>query len=253
MSNNILYTPTGSAYNTILIVPSGQTAEEVATQGGWAPSEWAEFDAESYITNYNDYKQAFSIVDNQPLANTVAFSLPAAKVEASNTVKAQYANLESSATEGYSANQLSSQASLPEVNRLPEIQAVLDAVNVLAVTLSANLAAIDAATDINEVNNVVNPPTGILSTGRGAAGPLDLNNSYYTEFNSSSLTESETELYVPGTSTVIPYGSIPGGFDSAGDCFATGDYLVQIREVATSRVISEFVCPLAPANEDVAF
>ena len=70
MSNNILYTPTGSAYNTIYIVPSGQTAEEVATQGGWAPTEWAAFDAESYIANYNDYKQAFSIVDNLPLANT---------------------------------------------------------------------------------------------------------------------------------------------------------------------------------------
>jgi len=98
---------------------------------------------------------------------------------------------------------------------------------------------------------------GLLSTGRGGDGdgPLDLNNSFYTEFNSTSLTEADTELYVPGTSTVITYGAVvPNGFTSNGDCFVLGDYRVQIREVATGMVISEFVCPLAVEhNEDVAF
>ena len=100
----------------------------------------------------------------------------------------------------------------------------------------------------------MNPPTGIINIGRGAAGPLDLNVSEYTEFNSVSITEAETELFVPGTSTVINYGEfVPNKFDSAGNCFTLGNYLVQIREVATSQVIAEFECPLAPANEDVAF
>jgi hypothetical protein len=69
------------------------------------------------------------------------------------------------------------------------------------------------------------------------------------------MTEAETELYVPGTSTVITYGAVvPNGFTSNGDCFVLGDYQVQIREVATGMVISEFECPLAVEhNEDVPF
>ena len=66
------------------------------------------------------------------------------------------------------------------------------------------------------------------------------------------MTQADTELYVPGTSTVIPYGSIPGGFDSTGNCFAFGNYLIQIRETATSMVIAEFECPLG-ANQDISF
>ena len=99
--------------------------------------------------------------------------------------------------------------------------------------------------------------SGLLSTGRGGDGdgPLDLNNSIYTQFNSTTLTESETELYVPGTSTVISYGVVvPNGFTSNGDCFTPGDYRVQIRQAATGLVLAEFVCPLATEhNEDVAF
>jgi hypothetical protein len=64
-------------------------------------------------------------------------------------------------------------------------------------------------------------------------------------------------LYVPGTATVIPYlidiETGNGYFDSMGNCFAVGDYLLQIRETATSMVIAEFECPLNPAGEDVAF
>jgi hypothetical protein len=81
-----------------------------------------------------------------------------------------------------------------------------------------------------------------------------LNVSYYTSFNSVSMTEAETELYIPGTATTIAYGSGgPGQFDSFGNCFAPGDYVMQIRETATSMVIAEFECPLAPAGTDVAF
>ena len=78
--------------------------------------------------------------------------------------------------------------------------------------------------------------------------------SYYTAFNSVSMTGSETEIYIPGTATVLAYGSGgPGQFDSYGNCFNPGDYIMQIRETATSMVIASFECPLNPAGEDVAF
>jgi hypothetical protein len=100
--------------------------------------------------------------------------------------------------------------------------------------------------------------SGVIFTGRGAGfGPQDLNVSNYSEFNSESLAEADTELYVPGTDTVLPYVVDPetgeGYFDSPGNCFNPGDYLIQIRQVSDSFVIAEFEVPLNPAGEDVFF
>jgi hypothetical protein len=76
-------------------------------------------------------------------------------------------------------------------------------------------------------------------------------------FNSPySLTQSETELYVPGTGITLAYGALsPGGFNSAGPCFNTGDYLIQIRVAETNIVIAEFEVPLSTdgSNEDITF
>jgi hypothetical protein len=155
---------------------------------------------------------------------------------------------------GYSAETLAAAGAALEVNRPATYQTVIAEQQVVTDQLALDVAAIAAATTVDEINNIVNLPTGIINIGRGSVDPLDLNISFYTEFNSVSLTEAETELYVPGTSTVINYGEfVPEAFDSAGNCFNLGDYLIQIREVATSRVIAEFECPLAPANVDVAF
>ncbi len=150
---------------------------------------------------------------------------------------------------------LSSVASQALVDRPASLQVVLDETVVLTDALGVTLDAIAAATTVDEINNIVNPPTGILFTGRGAGlGPLDLNESYYTLFTSVSMTEAETELYIPATSTVLVYGAtIPNKFDSSGNVFTVGNYTVQIRETATGSVIAEFECPLAPAGEDVAF
>jgi hypothetical protein len=125
----------------------------------------------------------------------------------------------------------------------------------LAVQLDADLAAIAAATSVTEVSNIAYPPSGILFTGRGRLGAQDLNVSSYVEFNSSTITESETELYVPGTDIVIAYGTGVGGegFDYEGDCFNEGDYVMQIRVAATNRVIAEFEVPLNPDSQNVPF
>ena len=149
---------------------------------------------------------------------------------------------------------IGSVASQDLIDRPVLLQVVLDETVVVTDNLGAQLDAIATATTVDEINNIVNPPNGTLFTGRGAGlGPLDLNESYYTVFNSVSMTEADTELYVPGTSTVIPYGSYPGGFDSLVNCFTLGNYLLQIRETATGSVIAEFECPLAPAGVDVVF
>ena len=231
-------------------VGPGQTAaSQAATVGVTDPDFYAEFESTDFDPACYNFPNAFTLV-----GGVVGFDLPTAKESASTQAKSETSSQQQTVLAGYTSEVIAAQATLPELSRTPEIQASIEAVNDLNTALQSELAAIAAATDINEVNNVVNPPTGIINIGRGAAGPLDLNVSEYTAFNSASMTEAETELFVPGTSTVINYGEfVPNKFDSAGNCFTLGNYLVQIREVATSQVIAEFECPLAPANEDVAF
>jgi hypothetical protein len=156
---------------------------------------------------------------------------------------------------GFSTDVLTAVSSQTLASRPTPMQDTLDALTAVTDTLGANLVAVSACTTVDEINNIVNKPTGLLFTGRGGGlGPEDLNVSYYNEFNSVSMTEAETELYVPGTATTIAYGSGgPGQFDSFGNCFNPGDYLMQIRETATSMVIAEFEVPLNPSGQNVPF
>jgi hypothetical protein len=157
---------------------------------------------------------------------------------------------------GLSTNLLTAVSSQDPLARPARFQTVLDAMAVISDNLDSNLNAIDAATSVDEINNIVNKPTGVLFTGRGSGvGPEDLNVSYYTAFNSVSMTEADTELYVPSTAITIPYGSGgPNAFDSMGNAFNLGGpYVMQIRETATSMVIAEIEVPLNPTGEDVSF
>jgi hypothetical protein len=184
------------------------------------------------------------------------YAMPGAKNEASVLVKLNnYAAVEQTCN-GWIGPLLAAQATLPEVDRIPEVQSVITQQNVLADTLQSKLIAIAAATTPTQLEAITDIQTGILSTGRGGApeGENDLNPSFYVEFNSETITEAQTQLYIPGTNTTLSYGQyVPGQFDSPGTCFNPGDYRVQIRVVATGVIIAQFECPLAPVNVDVTF
>jgi hypothetical protein len=189
----------------------------------------------------------------------VARPLSDAKTNASESQKVTF-NTQSQvlvANSGVSLDIWAGAASQDPGDRPPVYNTLLGEMASIGDTLAANLAAIDSATTVDEINNIVNPPSGILNTGRGSGlGPEDLNPSYFVELNSISLTPADMELYVPGTTTVIPYDSFlppPYTFDSLGDCFNPGDYVIQIRVAATSEVVAEFEVPLNPLNEDVSF
>ena len=190
----------------------------------------------------------------------VAKPLPEAKANASIELKqsADQVVSEIVITNYVTGEVLASVASQDAIDRPAPLQVILDETVAVTDALGANLIAVDAATSVDEINNIVNKPSGILFTGRGSGlGPEDLNVSYYVQFNSVSMDQSQTELYVPGTDTVIPYvidiETGQGLFDSAGNCFNPGDYLIQIRQVSTLMVIAEFEVPLNPAGENVSF
>lgn len=149
-------------------------------------------------------------------------------------------------------------ASLPEPQRPPLVNSLLSDMADIGNALVDTLTAIDSATSVDEINNIVNPATGVIHTGRGGGlGPEDMNPSYYVLFESMTMNRSDTEIYIPGTGIVIPYdpGSLPPPyeFDSMGDCFNVGDYLMQIRVSSTGQVLAEFECPLNPTGQDVSF
>ena len=209
----------------------------------------------SLPVGYQDY--AWGVTFASP--STVGYNFSLAKLQSKSKAAVTYTLETNDAVTLVPPFMLSSQMALPEVDRLPVVNETIDTLNVLANEMQNTYNRIDAATTLAQLEEINNPSTsGIISTGRGGDGDasvLDLNNSFYTEFNSDLLTEDETELYIPGTSIVLNYGEfVPNGFTSDGDCFVLGDYRVQIREAATSLILAEFVCPLGvSANVDVPF
>ena len=185
--------------------------------------------------------------------------LPTAKANGTAEVQAT-ANQEISLIvyySGYSAETLAAAGAALEGDRPATYQTVIAEQQVVSDALAVQVDAIANATTVDEINNIISPPTGTINIGRGQfGGPLDLNASNYVTFNSISMTEAETELYAPATSSVVPYqGFPPDDFNSGGPIFTTGNYLIQIRETATSMVIAEFEVPLSldGTNEDVVF
>jgi hypothetical protein len=97
-----------------------------------------------------------------------------------------------------------------------------------------------------------NIPTGTLETGRTG---LALNESTYSTFNATSVTETDTELYSPGTDTAVPCvinieTSLPV-FPATPGFFTGSNYAAQLRIIATSEVIKEF--EIADSSETVTF
>ena len=224
----------------VYTLPSGMTPEQVAAGSGVTdPALYQDFADTDFDPACYNFPSAFTLT-----AGIVGFDLPTAKVSASDQVKRQTSILQGQALAGYTSEVLAAQATLPELSRTPEIQAVIVAINDLNTTLQANLTDIAAATTIDEVNNIVNPPYGEISTSRTGN---DFNDSYYITFYSASLVEGDTELFIPATSTVIPY-ILPTQFAGTSEAFGGGNYLVQIRETSTGRVLADFICPEGAAQ-----
>ena len=138
---------------------------------------------------------------------------------------------------------MASVASQALVDRPAFFQGILDETVVLTDALAVTLDAISAATTVDQINNIINPPTGEISISRTGN---DFNASSYITFYSTSLVEDDTELFMPATSTVIPY-ILPTQFAGFSEAFGGGNYTVQIRETSTGLVLAEIICPEAPA------
>ena len=80
----------------------------------------------------------------------------------------------------------------------------------------------------------------------------NFNDSFYVTFVSDTLINDDTELFMPSTSTVIPY-ILPTQFAGFSEAFGGGNYTVQIRQAATGFVLAEYICPAGPPDVVVSF
>lgn len=102
-------------------------------------------------------------------------------------------------------------------------------------------------------------PYGSINTGRGdltsSGDPDDLNFTYVTLID-TTYTQSELELYVPGTNTTIPYVTslpAPYHFDSIGACFNGTDYTLEIRLADDHTVLGRVTVPGPQTTNDEIF
>jgi hypothetical protein len=187
----------------------------------------------------------------------VAKPLPEAKENASIEVKAQSnAAAESLITSsGVNVDIWTGAASQSVADRPPVYTTLLNEMTTIGDTLASNLAAIDSATTVDEINCIVEGASGIINTSRGGAGNEDLSPSYFTNLQGlpPGVGEPELEIYIPGTDTVISYDPFlpePYKFDSFGNCYNVGDYRTVIRIASTGQVLSTVTPDLEP-NVDI--
>lgn len=143
-------------------------------------------------------------------------------------------------------------ASQDVMSRPARFQDILDSMTVVTAALDSNLTAVDNATSVDEIDSIVHQPSGTFVSGRGGAGPRDMQPSYFSDLSNlpPGVGEPELEIYIPGTDTVIPYDPYlpePYKFDSMGDCYTGTDYRTTFRVAATGQVLGTVIPALGPA------
>ena len=153
---------------------------------------------------------------------------------------------------GFTTDLLTAVASQDPLDRPARYQTELDEMTAISNQLDSDLTSIDNATSVDEIDSILKGPYGTFVSGRGGAGPLDMQPSYFTVLENlpPGVGEPELEIYIPGTDTVIPYdGDLPEPykFDSMGNCYTGTDYRTVIRVAATGQVLTTVRPALGPA------
>jgi len=212
-------------------------------------------------TNLYVADPVYTIVGYYAEQSWVATPLPLPEAKANGTLEVQnsaaLAVSEIISQSGYSAEVLSAAGAMAEVDRPAVYQTVIAEQQVVTDQLAVNVDLINSATSVDEIDSILQQPSGTFVSGRGGAGPNDMNPSYFTVLNNlpPGIGEPELEIYIPGTDTVIPYNAslpAPYKFDSMGNCYNTDDYRTTIRIAATGQVLST-VTPAFGANVPIAW
>ena len=146
----VIYNETSQIYS----VDADRSAEFIANSLGvtdtalYQEFSEADFDADCY-----NFTNAFTLIEG-----VVGFSLGAAKTIGKQGVQSQSDEKTRSFFKGYDYATYVYQCSLPEQDRIPSYNSLIQQVNQCSLDCEAKKVAIDAASTIQEVNAIVYPP-----------------------------------------------------------------------------------------------
>lgn len=146
---------------------------------------------------------------------------------------------------GYSVDALNAAAAQLEANRGADIQATISLTGSIMAQADIDIQAVEAATSVSDIADIVEAPDLVINTGRGLASDDDMNPTYFPTINLGGVVESDLEIYIPNTDTILPYRTnipSPYHFDMGSALFGS-DYITEVRISASGVVVGRFECP----------
>ena len=130
------------------------------------------------------------------------------------------------------------------VNRPARFAAQLDILQAYSEVLNRQLDYIDAATTVDEINDVVNPPaiTGEITVN---ATGNDLDDSFVVSI--TGVSADNLSLYFPSTDTTVAYDSGTSKFPATVGVFSGGDYTGIVRYLGVYN-LAEFDASAPPVT-----
>ena len=184
--------------------------------------------------------------------------LATAKHNGKNDVRARASNNVATLreTSGYSADALTAAAAQLVADRGADVQATIALTDSVMAQAEINIQAVDAATSVSDIANIVDAPDLVMNTGRGLSSDLDMNPSHFPTINLGNVVEADLELYIPATDVVLDYRTnlpAPYHFDMGTARFTISDQRIVVRIAATGVIVGTLECPDtgSGANVDV--
>lgn len=125
-----------------------------------------------------------------------------------------------------------------------------DRINACLVELDTDLASIENATTVDQINDIVSAAEGMVKLAVDKNNPLNFLGGDFSLFNSRNYAKSELELYFTSTDTTVAYSS---GFPATNSAVTENDRTVQLRVASTGVVVDEFELGYATSINEATF
>lgn len=193
-----------------------------------------------------DTSTGYAVKSWTPTAKTLADVIEGAKRQRINTIVGRIRQLRRAS--GYGSGLLRAADGIDDSIRPARFDAWVDRINAAVTTLDTELTSIEGAATVDAINDIVSPAHGTVKLALDSANPLNLLAGDFKLFLSKNYTESDMELYFPGTATTVAYSS---GFAATASAVTATDKTVQIRVASTGVVVDEFELNLQDASQEV--
>lgn len=182
-----------------------------------------------------DTSTGYAVKSWTPTAKNLSDVIKAAKRQRTNTATGRVRQLRR--ISGYGSGILQAADGIDDTVRPARFDSWVDRINTVISTLDTELTSIEGSSTVDAINNIVSAAHGQIKIGLDSANPLNLLAGDFKLFFSKNYSESDMELYFPGTATTVSYSS---GFAATASAVSSTDKTVQIRVASTGVIVDEF-------------